>query len=273
MEDAGFILGSYIVTFGGVAAYALYVVRRGPPRGRRRCPTTPSPGREARFSDVSTIDLTPRTDTGAPAAPASAGAWAPLVVLALVLVAGGVIVTQFLALGRRLLLQRRRGRLALGCEAGRRLRVQGTVDEGDGRRRTTAMTDFTIASTARRCRCATAGSRGASSRSASPSSCTASWSTARSQGDHVEVKHSNEYDGGRTRTGSTRMRPTESDDVLAASLNGALGRAGLVLSLAAATFGRDGDDLRHPPPRHPHRCGMAPRYAWLCVAGAVLSLR
>jgi hypothetical protein len=29
MEDAGFIFGSYVVTFGAVAAYALYVLRRG----------------------------------------------------------------------------------------------------------------------------------------------------------------------------------------------------------------------------------------------------
>ncbi|CAN5827802.1 hypothetical protein BH24ACT5_BH24ACT5_20730 [soil metagenome] len=29
MEDAGFIFGAYGITFGGVAAYAWYVVRRG----------------------------------------------------------------------------------------------------------------------------------------------------------------------------------------------------------------------------------------------------
>ena len=59
--------------------------------------------------------------------------------------------------------------------------------------------------------------------------------------------------------------------MLAASLNGALGRAGLMLTLASATFGamatvygvRRGDRriLR-----------MAPRYAWFCVAGAVLAI-
>ena len=40
--------------------------------------------------------------------------------------------------------------------------------------------------------------------------------------------------------------------MLAASLNGALGRAGLMLTLAAATFGAIGDDLRHPPRRPAH---------------------
>jgi heme exporter protein CcmD len=29
MEDAGFIIGSYVLTFGVVAAYAWWVVRRG----------------------------------------------------------------------------------------------------------------------------------------------------------------------------------------------------------------------------------------------------
>jgi cytochrome c-type biogenesis protein CcmF len=58
--------------------------------------------------------------------------------------------------------------------------------------------------------------------------------------------------------------------VLAASLNSALGRAGLMLALAAATFGamatvygirqRDARTLR-----------MAPRYTVLCLAGAVLA--
>jgi hypothetical protein len=29
MEDAGFVLGSYLVSFAAIAVYALYVVRRG----------------------------------------------------------------------------------------------------------------------------------------------------------------------------------------------------------------------------------------------------
>ena len=59
--------------------------------------------------------------------------------------------------------------------------------------------------------------------------------------------------------------------MLAASLNSALGRAGLMLTLASATFGamatvygvRRGDKriLR-----------MAPRYTWICVAGALLAI-
>lgn len=29
MEDAGFIVTSYVLTFGGILAYAWYVIRRG----------------------------------------------------------------------------------------------------------------------------------------------------------------------------------------------------------------------------------------------------
>ena len=29
MQDAGFVLGSYLISFAAIAAYALYVVRRG----------------------------------------------------------------------------------------------------------------------------------------------------------------------------------------------------------------------------------------------------
>lgn len=74
------------------------------------------------------IDLSPR-----PAPPRSTRTqrrWLPLLVLALVVAAGGVILVKFLGsavdyycnvdeIGER-----------AGCDAGRRLRVQGTVDEG-----------------------------------------------------------------------------------------------------------------------------------------------
>ena len=65
--------------------------------------------------------------------------------------------------------------------------------------------------------------------------------TACSTGDEVEVKHSNEYaaendervDDDRAPACATADRLT----MLAASVNGALGRAGLMLALVAAVFG------------------------------------
>ena len=113
--------------------------------------------------------------------------------LALVLVAGGVIVTQFLRsavdyycnvdeIGHR-----------GGCEAGRRLRVQGTVDKGtvatvDG------ITTFTISFDGTTLPVRYEGQPGGIFEECEPSSCTASSSDGTFQGDRVEVKHSNEYE-------------------------------------------------------------------------------
>lgn len=35
MDDAGFIIGFYVLTFGSIAAYAWYVIRRGKASTRR----------------------------------------------------------------------------------------------------------------------------------------------------------------------------------------------------------------------------------------------
>ena len=42
MEDAGYIVGSYVVTFGGIGAYALYVLRRAK-RATSRLPDEAKP--------------------------------------------------------------------------------------------------------------------------------------------------------------------------------------------------------------------------------------
>ncbi|MDQ3739134.1 MAG: cytochrome c maturation protein CcmE [Actinomycetota bacterium] len=89
------------------------------------------------------MDLTPRPTPDA-AAPSTRRRWLPLAVLALVVVAGGVLVTRFLTsavdyycnvdeIGDR-----------AGCEAGRSLRVQGTVEAGSIDR-TEGTTSFVIA--------------------------------------------------------------------------------------------------------------------------------
>ncbi len=59
--------------------------------------------------------------------------------------------------------------------------------------------------------------------------------------------------------------------MFAASLNGALGRAGLVFTLAAATFGAIGTiyGIRRGDQRV---LRLAPRYAWFCLAGAIAAV-
>ena len=91
------------------------------------------------------MDLSPRTTTTAATLPPprrrNRGAVALLV---LVLIAGGVVVTKFLTSAIDFYCNVDEVGHKSGCEAGRRLRIQGTVEEGtvkkDG-----AVTDFVIA--------------------------------------------------------------------------------------------------------------------------------
>ena len=185
MEDAGFVFGSYVVTFGAVGAYALYVAatRAGVLADVAAARRRQALGREARSPDLSTIRPHPPAGTGRRRAGASAlGCRSSC--SALVLVAGGVIVTQFLALGRRLLLQRRRGRLtrrvrgrAAAC-ACRARSTKGTVADARRRHRRSPSLQRRHAAGPLRGR-----SPGASSRSATRSWCTAARATACSHGD------------------------------------------------------------------------------------------
>jgi len=77
------------------------------------------------------MDLSPRqTTTTAPAAPPRRRNWRAFVLLALVLVAGGVVVTKFLTSAIDFYCNVDEVGQKSGCEAGRRLRIQGTVEEG-----------------------------------------------------------------------------------------------------------------------------------------------
>ena len=142
---------------------------------------------------MSTIDLTPRNDTGAPPPGKRRRRWAPLVVLALVLVAGGVIVTQFLRsavdyycnvdeIGHR-----------DGCEAGRRLRVQGTVDKGSVES-TDGITTFAISFGGQTLPVRYEGQPGGIFEECEPVVVHGELVNGTFQGDRVEVKHSNEYE-------------------------------------------------------------------------------
>ena len=142
---------------------------------------------------MSTIDLTPRNDTGGPPPGKRRRRWAPLVVLALVLVAGGVIVTQFLRsavdyycnvdeIGHR-----------DGCEAGKRLRVQGTVDKGTVAT-TDGITTFAISFGGTTLPVRYEGQPGGIFEECEPVVVHGELVDGTFQGDRVEVKHSNEYE-------------------------------------------------------------------------------
>ena len=74
-------------------------------------------------------DLSPRP-VPEPGRPARQRRWLPIVVIGLVLVAGGVIVTQFLRSAVDYYCNADEIGVRSGCDADRRLRVQGTVDAG-----------------------------------------------------------------------------------------------------------------------------------------------
>jgi len=142
---------------------------------------------------LSTIDLAPRNDTGAPPPGKRRRRWAPLIVLALVLVAGGVIVTQFLRsavdyycnvdeIGHR-----------DGCEAGKRLRVQGTVDKGTVAT-TDGITTFAISFGGTTLPVRYEGQPGGIFEECEPVVVHGELVDGTFQGDRVEVKHSNEYE-------------------------------------------------------------------------------
>jgi cytochrome c-type biogenesis protein CcmE len=79
---------------------------------------------------VTDLDLSPRPVTEAREARRGGRRWFPIVVLAGVLVAGGVIVTQFLRSAVDYYCNVDEIGVRDGCDTGRRLRVQGVVDEG-----------------------------------------------------------------------------------------------------------------------------------------------
>lgn len=91
------------------------------------------------------MDLSPRTTTTtATLPPPRRRNWGAVALLVVVLIAGGVVVTKFLTSAIDFYCNVDEVGHKSGCEAGRRLRIQGTVEEGtvkkDG-----AVTDFVIA--------------------------------------------------------------------------------------------------------------------------------
>ena len=141
---------------------------------------------------MSDLDLSPRS-AGTPSVRPRRRRWAPLVVLALVLVAGGVLITQFLRsavdyycnvdeIGQR-----------SGCEPGRRLRVQGTVDRGSVVT-DAGVTTFTISFGGASLPVRYDGQPGGIFEECQPVVVHGELANGTFEGDRIEVKHSNEYE-------------------------------------------------------------------------------
>ena len=144
--------------------------------------------------DATDMDLSPRTPVDAATRVRRKRNWLPLLVLGLVVIAGGVIVTQFLTqavdyycnvdeVGRR-----------SGCDEDRRIRLQGTVDE-DSVERVANTTVFTISFNGETMPVSYDGEPGGIFKECLPVVVHGEFDPAGETflGDRVEVKHSDEY--------------------------------------------------------------------------------
>ena len=138
-------------------------------------------------------DLSPRTGPeSAPVAARQRRRWLPMVVLAAVLVAGGVIVTQFLRSAVDYYCNVDEVGVRDGCDTDRRIRLQGTVDEGSVSNAGGA-TVFTISFNGETIPVNYDGEPGGIFQECIPVVVHGVIEGGELQGDRVEVKHSDEY--------------------------------------------------------------------------------
>lgn len=142
--------------------------------------------------NTSDMDLSPRTPVE-PAAPVRRKRnWLPLLVLGLVIVAGGVIVTQFLTQAVDYYCNVDEVNVRDGCEDDRRIRLQGTVDEGSVVL-SEGVTTFTISFNGASLPVRYAGEPGGIFKECIPVVVHGVIEGGELQGDRVEVRHSDEY--------------------------------------------------------------------------------
>jgi cytochrome c-type biogenesis protein CcmE len=138
------------------------------------------------------LDLTPRTSPGEPGRRVRRRKWLPMLVLGLVLVAGAVIVTQFLTSAVDYYCNVDEIGVREGCNADRRIRLQGTVDEGSIIKVGNA-TEFTITFNDATMPVRYDGEPGGIFKECIPVVVHGIIDNGALQGDRVEVKHSEEY--------------------------------------------------------------------------------
>ncbi len=137
------------------------------------------------------MDLTPRTgDTGA--APARKRRWAPMVIVALAVVGGGVVVTQFLTSAIDYYCNVDEIGVRDGCDDTRRIRVQGVVDEGS-LKKVDGETRFDISFNEKTLTVKYQGDPGGVFQECIPVVVHGRVSGDMFDGDRIEVKHSNQY--------------------------------------------------------------------------------
>lgn len=119
--------------------------------------------------------------------------WLAIAVLGSVIVAGGVVLTQFLTSAIDYYCNVDEIDVKPGCEAGRRLRIQGVVDEGSLRDEGT-VTAFTVSFAGATLPVQYEGDPGGIFKECIPVVVHGILNDGIFQGDRIEVKHSNEYE-------------------------------------------------------------------------------
>ena len=138
------------------------------------------------------MDLSPRQTTGTATAPRHRNRRA-IVLLVVVLLAGGIVVTKFLTSAIDFYCNVDEVGHKSGCETGRRLRIQGTVEEGSVEQ-VGAVTNFTIAFEGAQMDVHYQGDPGGLFQECIPVVVHGIVDEDGTfQGDKLEVKHSNEY--------------------------------------------------------------------------------
>jgi cytochrome c-type biogenesis protein CcmE len=147
------------------------------------------------LSIVADIDLSPRNEPPAgSSSPAKRkrNVW-PMILLGAVIVAGGVIVTQFLNSAVDYFCNVDEVGVRDGCEEGRRIRLQGTVEAGSVDTSVPGITAFTMAFGGEQIDVSYDGIPGGIFKECIPVVVHGEIVDGKLSGDLVEVKHSNEY--------------------------------------------------------------------------------
>jgi cytochrome c-type biogenesis protein CcmE len=140
------------------------------------------------------MDLTPRSGPDELAAPAKKKRnLAPMVLLALVLVAGGVIITQFLNTAVDYFCNVDEVGVRDGCDEDRRIRLQGTVDPGSVDKSVPGVTAFTMTYGDATIAVRYDGTPAGIFKECIPVVVLGEISDGVLEGDEIEVKHSDEY--------------------------------------------------------------------------------
>ena len=144
-------------------------------------------------TDTPDLDLSPRDPDGpAPRARRRRRNWLPIGVLVLVIVAGGVVVSQFLSSAVDYYCNVDEIGVRDGCDPDRRIRLQGTVDEGSIEHAGNA-TLFTISFNGATVPVEYDGDPGGIFKECLPVVVHGVIENETLLGDRVEVKHSDEY--------------------------------------------------------------------------------